>query len=772
MASRADFAPSLGDTLSYENLLVDCTFPELLARDLERSRDIFLSKDMTAGSPCPGLAAPEPNGVLSMASGLDKGPWLEEVEKTHGYENGPSGSGRSSPDLLSASQKLADGLVSVRTDQLSAIITEATPVSPSSSSPSLSSMPLPALLDLTPCSSNREDSLDGTWFDDEPETPQEGTENYIFTARTSLATLGGLDETRDPADDKAAAPNSPLDLAPLSKQFSVPLPVHFEKPRIIEIPPPAAGKGKALPSHPSRVSPELGPANARDRAASSASAGSVGMVRHRRQLSTESNLSGELGTGPSLLELVNGRTIIDVSTPPCIPLAGRSQDDDSEGSDEEDGISEALELEKAPSADLADPKPSVTKRSLEADACPDACPDAFPDALAPAHSHLTRYPTNSSLASLPLPPNVIESLRASISCFPETMLLTSSLSIETIRAYSKKLRRRSLMDRQFRDPESDTDSAYSSSSPKHSRRWNMADWFDPSRRCNNMAAEKQQQQQVQQWSHATRLAKSLSHVKLSRVLQCPITGRMPSWLKTPSPWAAVANVFPSAPARLCDALYAHLLAYNYVCSHCPSGPRPSGEHQLLGTPQAKNPPLRHRRLSLLQDHQQPSPEATRTARPDPAEGQPNDSGEADDDVAANARRPGTPMSHVPTKAAMFLGIVADAMDKPLPIHAARHGKQPPDPSCRKIQTHLRNLLGKIDPSRPPAQQRNNNRLPAPLSSTQLEKPTSGKPHPSASTPALLEPPPAQAPPSRSPLRSAPRRRRVRPPRPPATTRPG
>ncbi|KAF7552753.1 hypothetical protein G7046_g7324 [Stylonectria norvegica] len=41
--------------------------------------------------------------------------------------------------------------------------------------------------------------------------------------------------------------------------------------------------------------------------------------------------------------------------------------------------------------------------------------------------------------AVPLPPDVIETLRVSIACFPETMLLTSSLTVETIRAYSRKV---------------------------------------------------------------------------------------------------------------------------------------------------------------------------------------------------------------------------------------------------------------------------------------------------------------------------------------------
>lgn len=45
---------------------------------------------------------------------------------------------------------------------------------------------------------------------------------------------------------------------------------------------------------------------------------------------------------------------------------------------------------------------------------------------------------------VPLPPEAMETLRVLIACFPETMLLTKSLTIETIHTYSRKVRQPSL----------------------------------------------------------------------------------------------------------------------------------------------------------------------------------------------------------------------------------------------------------------------------------------------------------------------------------------
>ncbi|ODA83052.1 hypothetical protein RJ55_01561 [Drechmeria coniospora] len=118
------------------------------------------------------------------------------------------------------------------------------------------------------------------------------------------------------------------------------------------------------------------------------------------------------------------------------------------------------------------------------------------------NSSLQPLPLNDDLSRVvPLPPDTMETLRVSISCFPETMLLSSSLTVDTIRTYSKKARqpelretsRRSLWRKVVRRPESRLDLA---------------------------------------------------------------SGR---------PWEPLKNVFGCCSDYVCDALYAHIVAYNYVC---------------------------------------------------------------------------------------------------------------------------------------------------------------------------------------------------------------
>lgn len=130
---------------------------------------------------------------------------------------------------------------------------------------------------------------------------------------------------------------------------------------------------------------------------------------------------------------------------------------------------------------------------------------------------------DDQLPGIPLPPDVIDNLRISISCFPDTMLLTSSLSIETIRSYSRKVKSRpSDLKRDFFPPPS--------YSPK---KWGFSR-FISSRRSNASSCDR---------------------------------GSRDSTEETPaSPWTPLRAVFPSGSEYLCDALYAHIVAYNYISS--------------------------------------------------------------------------------------------------------------------------------------------------------------------------------------------------------------
>ncbi|RYP77717.1 hypothetical protein DL769_003337 [Monosporascus sp. CRB-8-3] len=134
---------------------------------------------------------------------------------------------------------------------------------------------------------------------------------------------------------------------------------------------------------------------------------------------------------------------------------------------------------------------------------------------------------------LPLPSHVIDTLRISVSCFPETMLSCSSLSIETIRSHSRRLKTPRLT--------SDT----------------------------NAPTQNYDQAKIPKWR---RTCKKLtrSGVPSSSLSESPVAvGQDDSPEGAAPDWTVVKNVFPAGTDFLCDALYAHLLAYNYITSLCP-----------------------------------------------------------------------------------------------------------------------------------------------------------------------------------------------------------
>lgn len=140
---------------------------------------------------------------------------------------------------------------------------------------------------------------------------------------------------------------------------------------------------------------------------------------------------------------------------------------------------------------------------------------------------------------LPLPPEVIETLRVSIACFPDTMLQSSSLSIETIRSHSRKLR--------YKTP---SPASLYSESP-------------------TLVDSEQSKQSKWKWLSLKKQPSSLNQTPPSPQRSGSSERQYsPSWPRKPD-WTAIQNLFPQGSDYLCDALYAHLVAYNYITSLCP-----------------------------------------------------------------------------------------------------------------------------------------------------------------------------------------------------------
>lgn len=145
-------------------------------------------------------------------------------------------------------------------------------------------------------------------------------------------------------------------------------------------------------------------------------------------------------------------------------------------------------------------------------------------------------PEHTVRPGLPLPPHVIENLRVSVTGFPDTMLLISSLSIETIRAYAKKLRR----------PENSLD--LSPLSPVGTVGSTSSRWKRSMGRTTSRAIA--------------------SPLPPSEPNDLTLTRTTSSTTRPGPSWFCIKRVFPSGSDYRCEALYAHLLAYNYIATIC------------------------------------------------------------------------------------------------------------------------------------------------------------------------------------------------------------
>ncbi|KAK0730036.1 hypothetical protein B0H67DRAFT_638588 [Lasiosphaeris hirsuta] len=216
-----------------------------------------------------------------------------------------------------------------------------------------------------------------------------------------------------------------------------------------------------------------------------------------------------------------GRTVIDASWPPSL---GR------------DLAPRRVPVSAPPQAgapEIAFPVDHDRKPSLTDLGARDVNARVFP-------SRTSSIASSISAPGVPLPPEVVDTLRISISCFPETMLLSSCLSVETIRIYSKKLKHRVNPINQLSE---DSHSLFSASTSitKPAGRWNLPRLIQ-SRRVKK----------------SNRSMKSAA-ADLQAAASTPVTPN----------WAPIKNIFPAGSDYLCDALYAHLVAYNYVSLFCP-----------------------------------------------------------------------------------------------------------------------------------------------------------------------------------------------------------
>ena len=128
-------------------MAADCNLPELLVRDLEASEALFASKDMTAGCPSADFATP----VASSGTRPDG---------DEGRQHRVKGGSLDSPSVMSISMEPP----SIRTRRKS-VATACTSGSGRCSSLFSGNVMSLTPLVLSPCTSDRDSSPQGTWYD-------------------------------------------------------------------------------------------------------------------------------------------------------------------------------------------------------------------------------------------------------------------------------------------------------------------------------------------------------------------------------------------------------------------------------------------------------------------------------------------------------------------------------------------------------------------------------------------------------------------------------
>ncbi|KAI5867615.1 hypothetical protein GGS23DRAFT_602635 [Durotheca rogersii] len=519
------------EPLTFEPLM-SFNLPELLAVDLEESEDVFKSRQLTAGPPAPSLADDGTKRRYSLQdSSLSAGPSshplamtsraksLQNVNETQAHflavHHVPK---PSNSDSDSASSESSGGLAppSIRTRDVS-VVTEATSIT---SEKRESPRQLKVSVRL-------ENHAGESWMDlDAEEAPPTDRRHYsmmnISSPKKQISLRRDMGELRTMSLNSATPRPELISPSTTSSVMSPILsPTSAKSPDTQEEPPTPAKKSLTCPtSFPTRRS----------------------SLKHRDYpLLPQISVSPFLPPSPSQGlptqrndgMLLPGMKTSPIAPPPRVPnnrvtAQGDHGDDDDGGHDlEASEVEQFIRPESNQTLQIAPP-------GVDVESWLESSVDNFP--------YYAQTRADGTPAPLPLPPEVLDTLRVSISCFPETMLLCSSLSIETIRGHSKKLRYKA-SSLYSEVPTSSVDLTDQTKQPKW--RW--------------LPVKKQPPPPSQTPSSPLR----------SEVMDTSQDPRYsPSWQRK-SDWSAIQNLFPSGTDYLCDALYAHLVAYNYVTSLCP-----------------------------------------------------------------------------------------------------------------------------------------------------------------------------------------------------------
>ncbi|UNI13631.1 hypothetical protein JDV02_000356 [Purpureocillium takamizusanense] len=520
---------------------VDEYFPELLAQDLESSAEIFASRRMTAGTPVLLLSnedqarirntrmGPSPPYLAASARVLSLGAIEERTSRVSFLEQQESQLEATTSDAESRmSSQTSEDMAPPSFRHRESVLTAATSVASASWKPSaIRSMPASSPLENSwidcdsDCDSDEMDNCNIASLSPRPPTPPESDFDSGATGLRKLDMRGSWGHGEQTLHHKShsvcgGSPDShPRDRAshvsfdlPVRPSSTVGLRRHdrFEERRSCE-------------AHTTK------PSSAHMEQQQISTPQSRRVKQAAQELSQTPETGDKTDPPPATKEFLDCEAEATEMIYPAGPLTPLT----------------AMPLSETAFARPPSPRPALRSVQSWLNSSLQPCPRVFNDDMSRV---------------VPLPPDAMETLRVSIACFPETMLLSSSLTIDTIRTYSRKVRQPSLEIVRGPSPRTATPEM-----PSQTPRKSLWRKVMPHKR-SAMAPDVRQRQ-----SHSSG--------------ESSVASMSSSAAETPKPWEPLQNVFGSCSSYICDALYAHIVAYNYMSALVARNSTASGSR---GTP--------------------------------------------------------------------------------------------------------------------------------------------------------------------------------------------
>ncbi|CAK7198826.1 hypothetical protein SEUCBS139899_001493 [Sporothrix eucalyptigena] len=145
-------------------------------------------------------------------------------------------------------------------------------------------------------------------------------------------------------------------------------------------------------------------------------------------------------------ELINQQDQQLLNNGPVAQTRSAFYEDDEPEEEEEEQPVVVQQQEVVPAVVRNEVVPAATAPAAPAQATTTAGTYELQTSLQKAQPVPLIFFSQPGIVGIPLPREVVDTLRVSVSCFPETMLSLSSFSIQTIRSYSRKVRRCSQAD--------------------------------------------------------------------------------------------------------------------------------------------------------------------------------------------------------------------------------------------------------------------------------------------------------------------------------------